>query len=189
MGTRGITGFVIDEVEKIGYQQYDSYPDGVGLNVLNFLRTADLDVVRQQARYLQVVNQDEPPTEEQIIRLAPYANTAVSTGSPTEWYVLLRETQGDPAAILNAGFVEDHSLFPADSLFCEWGYIIDLDNDVLEVYKGFQTEDHADGRFHDLDTKDEKYRPIRLVASWPLDALPEAEEFCAIDRDNEEDEA
>jgi hypothetical protein len=32
----------------------------------------------------------------------------------------------------------DSSEFLADSLFCEWAYIINLDTEILEIYKGFQ---------------------------------------------------
>lgn len=38
MGTRGFVGFVIDGQEKIGYNHFDSYPDGLGVDVLSWLR-------------------------------------------------------------------------------------------------------------------------------------------------------
>lgn len=192
MGTRGITGFVVDDEEKIGYQQYDSYPDGVGLTVLQFLRDVDHDWMLEAARNLSVVSQDiDEVTPEDIERLRPFADTLVSTGQPTEWYVLLRRTQGDPGAMLEAGVVENSAEFASDSLFCEWGYIIDLDEGVLEVYKGFQQEPHAKGRFHDRfhspSHRRDSYQPIKLVASWPLNDLPSDEEFIATTDPREED--
>ena len=41
MGTRGLVTFVTkDGVVKSAYNQYDSYPEGVGTTVLSFVRAA-----------------------------------------------------------------------------------------------------------------------------------------------------
>lgn len=147
MGTRGCFGFVIEGEEKLAYNQFDSYPSGRGVEVLRWAREASLDDVRKQAKALRVVSEDTPPTPEEIERLEEFHDAGVSTGSPTEWYSLLRNTQGDMAEILRAGYVEDASGFPLDSLFCEWAYVVDLDEEQLEVYRGFVKEPHQSGRF------------------------------------------
>lgn len=209
MGTRGFIGFVINGQEKITYNHWDSYPAGLGADVLSFLHNSDLDVVRQQAADLRVVGPDSNPTEEDVERLKGYADTGVSTGKLQEWYVLLRQTQGNPALILEAGVIEDASEFPLDSLFAEWGYIIDFDANVFEVYKGFQHGPHDKGRFASRTFSDDerelsrnhstgdRYYPCALVGSFPLDLLPEARLFLATvdpndvdyeDDDSDEDE-
>ena len=38
MGTRGAFGVIIGEKEKIGYNQFDSYPEGKGIDNLQWLR-------------------------------------------------------------------------------------------------------------------------------------------------------
>lgn len=38
MGTRGTWGFVADGDEKLTYNHFDSYPDGLGVDVLDALR-------------------------------------------------------------------------------------------------------------------------------------------------------
>ena len=48
MGTRGFVGFVAEGREVIAYQQFDSYPSGVGVDTLRWLRSANLDVVAQR---------------------------------------------------------------------------------------------------------------------------------------------
>lgn len=191
MGTRGFVGFVADGKETITYCQYDSYPSGVGLNVLHWARTVtDWNEVRRQAAALVHVDDDTPPTPEQIERLRQYADTDVSTRKLTEWYVLLRETQGEPALILESGHAEHASEWPGDSLFCEWGYLIDLDQSVLEVYRGFQTKPHTTGRFHDR-TRDggpepsygggSTYYPVRLVRTWKFSELPDEPVFLRLE--------
>lgn len=192
MGTRGALGFVADGTEKITYNHNDSYPGGLGTDVLGWLRNQDPDFLRMQVKALQVVDPDSTPTPEQIKKLRRYAVTDVSTGNLEEWYVLLRHTQGDPAAILDAGYLIDGGEFPADSLYCEYAYVVDTDKGVFEAYRGFQREPHTDGRFagRPLDEAEQArriralgstytYYPVRLVASWELTELPEPEAFLA----------
>lgn len=177
MSTRGFVGFVVDGTEKIAYNHYDSYPSNLGCNVLEWLSKAHLGGAQRQASALRVVSSDSTPTAEDIERLRGYANQNVSTRRIDEWYVLLHETQGNPAAMLDAGVVEDGHEFPLDSLFAEWGYLVDFDARTFEVYKGFQDAAHDKGRFAGRPGRDERYYPVALAASWPLDALPTKDEF------------
>jgi hypothetical protein len=184
MGTRGFVGFVVDGTEKIAYNHSDSYPSGLGTDVLGWLRKAHLGAARRQAAELRAVEADSKPSPEDIERLRGYADMGVGTQQVDDWYVLLRHTQGNPAAMLDAGVIEDASQFPADSLFAEWGYVVDFDEETFEVYQGFQNAWHSKGRFAQLEPRDrshsgETYYPVALIASWPLHALPTDETFIA----------
>lgn len=178
IGTRGFITFVVNGVEKTAYNHFDSYPDGVGLHVLGWLRRVctDLDTVREQARALRVVDPDSTPTAEDIERLRDFADHRVSSQRLDEWYVLLRKTQGRPEQILRAGVIEDSAEFPTDSLFAEWGYVIDLDAQAFEIYRGFQKRPHSKGRFADR-AGSRGYAPVALAKTWPLRALPDDMEF------------
>jgi hypothetical protein len=196
MGTRGLTGFVVNNQIKAGYQQFDSYPGGVGVEVLNFCRTLDkpdsLIELRKKVMALKVVPENGNPTPEQFAELKKngFADSGVSTGS--DWYAALRNTQGKPAEILRSGFVTDSASFGNDSLFCEWAYVIDTDNNMLEVYKGFQTEKPETGRWKDAEPSesfgDRKYYGVALVALYRLSALPTDEEFLKLDYDDEKED-
>ena len=209
MGTRGFIGFVINGQEKIAYNHWDSYPRGLGVDVLSFLLNSDPDVIRQQAANLRVVAPDSSPTDEDVEKLRGYSDTSVSSGDIKEWYVLLRRTQGNPALMLEAGVIEDAAEFPLDSLFAEWGYVIDFDANMFEVYKGFQHAPHELGRFASRGLSDNElergrnvitgnsYYPCALVGYFPLDALPSTRLFLATvdpndvdyeDDDSDEDE-
>ncbi|WP_433233941.1 hypothetical protein [Actinomadura nitritigenes] len=184
MGTRGFIGFVADGEEKIAYNQFDSYPSGVGVTVMEWLRSGSTPHLREQVKALRVVPDDSEPTPEDIQRLSEFADLRVSDKDPREWYVLLRDTQGDPGAILRAGVIEDASGFPLDSLFCEWGYLIDLDAETFEVYRGFQHQPHDKGRFASRGGEQyanaglpHGYYPVALAKSWPLAELPTPEQF------------
>jgi hypothetical protein len=185
MGTRGFVGFVADGTEKIAYNHFDSYPEGLGKDVLTWLTgvvavEAGIETLTETARQLRVVDPRGEPTDEDIGGLRQYQ--------------LLRETQGDPQAMLAAGVVEDAHDFPLDSLFAEWGYVVDLDAGVFEAYKGFQHEAHGEGRFAGRTPSSGRvatgYHPCRLVATWPLSALPTPEDFVRqLEPSDEEDES
>jgi hypothetical protein len=185
MSTRGFLGFVANERETITYIHFDAYPSALGADVLKWARTvADWDTVRQQAAALVHIDGDVMPTEEQRTALAQYAKPDVGgkEGDPgEEWYRLLHGTFGDPAATLVGGHAPHAPDWPGDSLCCEWGYLVDLDANTFEVYQGFQQVPHK-GRFSGRETNPRSgYAPVKLLASWPLDALPDDETFLASD--------
>lgn len=188
MGTRGFVGFVVDGQAKIAYNHWDSYPSGLGLEVLEWLRgelaaeqEGTVTAWRTQAKALATVP-DRAPNDEERAALAEFRDDNV--GGPIhdpreEWYKLLRYTQGKPGAMLKAGFYEDASDFPLDSLFCEWGYLVDLDNERVEVYEGFNKHPLASGRWAGFPARD-GYYPVRLRMRIGFDALPADEDFVTL---------
>ena len=174
MGTRGTLGFRVNGVDKLTYNHYDSYPDWLGKDVVEWCRTkkGQWDAVKARATALEDVS-DRKPTMADVERLSQYANLGVSCGDPyQEWYVLLRETQGELDAILDAAVFESQAGFITDSRFCEYGYIVNLDDMVLEFYEGFQKEPHNKGRYAN-EPGSEGYFSCALVGSFPLDDIPE----------------
>jgi hypothetical protein len=62
--------------------------------------------VYEAARRLKPIHVNHPdPTETEQRALAKYADLGVSERSLSDWYCLLRTTQGDPALTLEAGYV------------------------------------------------------------------------------------
>lgn len=185
MGTRGVLGFRQNGKDKLTYSHFDSYPSWLGNIVNDSLREVLTDRKRgikwleKKVASLKMVEEEIPPTEAQIAKLCKYLNLNVSTESKKDWYCLLRDTQGDFVEILNAGLAIDYSDFILDSLFCEWGYIINLDTKKLEVYKGFQKTTHQKGRYGSSGTVfenqtvmiGEQYYPCALVMEIPFKNL------------------
>jgi hypothetical protein len=188
MSTRGFLTFVAEGVEKTTYNHCDSYPEGLGADVLKWLRDQDLTMVREKATALRVAAKDSKPTAEDIERLKDFARTYVGSQQLDDWYVLLRETQGDPGLMLEAGVIEDGSDFPTDSLFAEWGYVVDLDAQTFEVYEGFQHHTHDKGRFASREGR-AGYAPVALLKSYPLADLPTTESFLAEVCGNEDEDS
>lgn len=190
MGTRGLMAFRCDGVDKGAYNHWDSYPSGLGAKLVDFVRqhvVGHLEDVRQSVRSLTVIaDGHNVPTEEQVRQLQEFADDNVSSGKRTEWYCLLRKCQGDPENTLVSGYILDGMNFIYDSLFCEWAYVINLDELLFEVYKGWQHNPHSKGRYADMETQGKEYYPCALVAAFPLLDIPQ-DWVAAVDPEEEED--
>lgn len=171
MGTRHLIAVYQGGTHKIGqYGQWDGYPSGQGKDVLTFLH--DENKVHMLKEYRLKNCRFLTPKEIEKINLEK---------NPIESRPQLSRNMG--ADILNLAATVDRlalvdSLeFAADSLFCEWAYVIDFDQNVFEVYKGFNTT-QAVGRFADMPTEaGSEYQPVTLIKSYALDDLPSFEEF------------
>lgn len=193
MGTRGAIGFRIDDQDKVAYNHFDSYPSALGVTALGFVRTFDPDSLAEKARALRLINTetDKPTTEDvKACEAAGFADYGVSTGKPDDWYCLLRGAQGELASYLEVGVIPDASDFLIDSLFCEWAYIINLDTDKLEVYRGFNKAAGGAGRYaskleEGKEWRDPEYYGVALIAEVPLtfirDLQPEGVEAVALE--------
>ncbi len=156
MGTRGHLTFIIDGQRKTAYNHWDSYPSALGVGVLNWLHGAVVasvpDLVKA-ARGLRVVSPDSEPTDDDIKALAEFWNKSVGdrTRERPEWYQLLRDTQGDPAAILRAGVIEDGSGYGG----IEWEYEVDCDTKALRAAYTYDRDNRAEWAFGELPTAEE----------------------------------
>ena len=182
MGTRGAFGVVVDGETKIGYNQYDSYPEHGGVENLMWLRSViendNEDVVRHKALSCQLVDDNDTPTDEDIAKLSKVTNLEVSERSTDVWYCLTRETHGSIEKMLDCGYILNSRSFGYDSLFCEWAYVVDFDNRQFEVYKGFNKGKATKGRWMDGDVDPNNgYGPVQLIALYHFDSLPTDEDF------------
>lgn len=169
MSTRGIYGFLVDGKPYLTYNHYDSYPGGLGVTLVEWLKNSskdELENLKDRVLSLKLVSEDQKPNPEDIEKLLSYADLNVGNQSVNAWYSLLRETQGDIEATLNCGYMIDNYSFGKDSLFCEWGYIINLDEKSFDVYKGFQSTAPTKGIYVDEDSEMSGYFPINCVKSY-----------------------
>jgi hypothetical protein len=115
------------------------------------------------------------------------------------WPHLQRDCGGAVLELIHTDKAKEVSLesidFTKDSLFCEWCYVIDLDQQTFEIFKGFNTEPlKANERFyfdgysgpkeHDERDKDHKptgekyaYYPVCFLKKYPLAKLPTLAKF------------
>lgn len=189
MSTRHLTCVVKDSDYKVAqYGQGDGYYSGAGINALHFLRD-ELD----REKFLANLAQAYEPNDEQIAEMnarIKAENKSVSALYPS----LSRDTGSDIFGLIQNSNepvpVQLSIKFAADSLFCEYAYVVDFDKGTFEVFKGYNTSPLIEGeRFYGAkgEDQDNRYFPVRHVKTYQLDALPSDEQFLA-DLDPQEEE-
>lgn len=174
MPTRGFYGLVVDDTVKITYLHSDAYPEFLGVRFLGDVQELLLahgPAILALAREFTVVSEDGTPTDAQrdLIR----DRIDIEPGLEGDWYSALREIQGDFAKVLRAGFCPDASWFPVDGQSCEWGYLLDLDAQKLEVYKGLSKLPAQAGRWKWAEPEREStFYPVTRIACWDLSEVP-----------------
>ena len=174
MSTRGAIGFRKDGVDKVTYNHSDSYPDWLLRKVVEFASQHTDLALNNMFDRIELVNEGDVPTPDQIEVYNKYSNTNVGIQSSESWYCLLRETQGDLEVYSLLGgcthMIDSHE-FLSDSLFCEWAYIINLDLHCLEIYKGFNEDPKAAGRYAKVKDSRNNYQGVALIKAIDLDDI------------------
>lgn len=202
MGTRHLIMVIAGGETKIAqYGQWDGYPDGQGVEVLNFLKQIDLrgewKTFYERVRALNWLTKEqseEIEKDENWPQKHPYLSR--DAGARILYAVHFHEMEVNEGygkrkkvPVKITGLV-DSTAFAADSLFCEWAYVIDLDKKVLEVYSGFnQNPVDETHRFYHLNDKTEgEYGIIALEHTFSLDELPSREKFLSVFEKSEDNE-
>ncbi|WP_320910257.1 hypothetical protein [Citrobacter farmeri] len=194
MGTRHLTCVVKDGNYKVAqYGQWDGYYSGAGIGILNFLR----DQLNRE-KFLANLAQTFQPDDGQIETM----NAALKAAgkSIAQLYPSMHRDTGDDILELIQNASEPVPLrvdvgFAADSLFCEYAYVVDFDKNTFEVFEGFNHEPLAEGeRFYGVESgedtshRTDKYYPVRHRKTYQLAALPTNEEFLSELEPETEDE-
>ena len=164
MGTRGIYGYHKNGIDKLTYNHFDSYPSVLGKGIIDYVRKYTDGEIDKAFNKIIMVKHNIKPTKKMISNCKDYTDLGVSNQSINDIYCLLRNSQGD----LNPYhkgllYMIDSKDFIKDSLFCEWGYIINLDTHKLEIYRGFN-KTRSINRYCGKSTKHQDgYYPCSLI--------------------------
>ena len=197
MSTRGAWGFKYKGIYKVTYNHSDSYPDGLGEVICNFVANHTVSELREMAQKLKLVNDNKKPTAKQKQKLQKWADSTgikianTDVGGPDAagtWYQLLRGAQSAPEMYATGlPFMIDEHEFLYDSLFCEYAYIIDLDDEVLRFYTGYNKNNRAAGPFATKQAAGQRdeYYGVAERGSWALttDAITLLNNMLAIDNE------
>lgn len=197
MGTRNLVAVQIDGRYKIAqYGQWDGYPSGKGLEVLEFLRER-----MNEAVFVKALRSSTYIAPEKLDALWK------KYGADDEGWVTMEQaaamkrdhpefSRDTGAKILD--IVQEHPegmeladsiSFAADGLFCEWIWVIDFDKRTYEGYEGGGGKRLESGeRFYEFDSEEGVmgYHSPHLVAAFRLDELPTDEDFLAAFKEEED---
>ena len=152
MSIKGAFGIRIYNIDKIVYNNTDSYWEELGRNiasdVIDYISSDDgMKYLKTKAKELSVVE------DHNVYNL-------FEKGSFSSF-------------IENGQFVDDRN-FLYDSLFCEHAYIVNLDTEMFEIYKGLQLNEPKKSRYADKKPVDNGiYWGVELVNEIPLKCLKE----------------
>lgn len=206
MGTRNLTAVMIDGEYKVAqYGQWDGYPDGQGMTALMFLSTPGMiDKLKAnlgKVRFLDANGRDKDFADSYDKNAPTWSNEPDKrTPEQRRWFsayisrdlgadILHNIAESDDAEIILKNSID----FANDSLFCEWAYVIDFDENTFEVFSGFNNAKESEGRRFCSDdgspAGDTTYYAVKPVKVYRLDALPTPEQFLADFSEDEEDES
>ena len=173
MGSRGIYGLYKNGVDKVTYSHGNSYPKDLGVYIVNFIKTNSIQELNQIFYKIILVDEETEPTKEQIEECKKYFDDKFNKDYINNWYYLLRKSQSilEPYKE-DLKYMIDSKDFLKSSLYCEWGYIINLDSNELEIYRGFQKE-LSDNRFKIDKSDNYGYYNCKLLKSVPLNEVTE----------------
>ncbi|MHA2085214.1 MAG: hypothetical protein ACXABD_15770 [Candidatus Thorarchaeota archaeon] len=202
MGTRHLTCVVLEKEYVIAqYGQWDGYPEGAGVFILEALHNAGLvgyAKMKEYAKDLIEISAGELKdlwTECGADPNSNWVDMEVSNKFAKKYPYFSRDCGYHIVQYLIDGQlkkVNRQLSFVEDGLYCEWVWVIDLDKDTFEVYKGFNKEPLAPTeRFHEFEGRKYStgsYEPAKHLVTFSLFNLPTREDFLEATNLEEEDE-
>lgn len=176
MGTRHLIAVVLDGEYKVAqYGQWDGYLTGQGNAILKFLgqlggddNLACFEKNLRRCKFItdsDIIRFREDENSQETKQFIDFADRDI--GSKILYFI--RDYELDETI-----YLRDSITFGADSLFCEYAYVIDLDNKVLEVYTGFNRSPiDSSERFASIPPETDGYYQVKLFSKYNFSELPE----------------
>lgn len=144
VGTSGAYGFHKNGIDKITFNKFDSYPNYLGENITDFIMNNSIEEINRIFDRIIMVDDNIKPTKEQIIECKNYFENfygMIPNMTEDNWYALLFKVHGNLNLYKNElKYMIENNDTIKNSIYCRWGYIINLDKNELEIYVGGQRE-------------------------------------------------
>lgn len=164
MGTRHLIEVVSNNETKVAqYGQWDGYPSGQGVDILTFLRVHRIDMFKKavdncvfidDARIRQYcIDAGDSPDNK-----SGFIDFRVAENFKRMHPALSRDAGADVLNIIidnNGVELLDSRNFAEDTTFCEFAYVINLDENKLYCYECGKTKKFYECSILELPTKEE----------------------------------
>lgn len=165
---KGTVGFIYQNKISLGYNDENSNPDYLGGDVLDLIIRINKEkgwkVFKEHSLNLKNIDTADENMLKKYEKYSSPGNSKIfSDIISTEWLIEMYE-----------GKIQDYIIdnqFIKESLYCEYGYIINLDNMKLEYYLGDQEKPQKNNRFG--NTNIDGYYPCRLVCNFDILTISE----------------
>ena len=137
----GLWGFRKNDKDKLTYKESFTHPLFLGTDIINFIKKTSINQMNALFDRLKMISSTDGITENN--------------------YKINNYKQNDIVEMYDFG----HLIM--DSKACEFAYIINLDNEVLEIWAEDFVGVETDSRYGTERNKN-KFPPMRLVAEFPL---------------------
>lgn len=152
MSTRGLVGIKHDNKYFGIYNHQDSYPEGLGANFLDMIK--------------EILPFGGSSIIKDINQIVKNVNDIVETFDDEDVDNTVEYLKG---VLLGKKHKINNDIdFIKDSLFCEYAYFIDFDENQVLVYKGGQTYPDPDNPFGEDQYNDNGYYPCSLSCKISL---------------------
>ena len=183
MSANGAFGFYKNGVTKVTYNHSDSYPTGLGDKIVKFCIDTNIKDMNDIFDRIILINECEPPTPRKLYAANKLnlVDLTVGDNEIKDFYCLFHGVHGNLQIYQNPEmkWMGDNSSFLECGLFCEWAYIINLDTNILEIYKGGvkKIDDMYESRYYNTNEDyyeeglNETYYPVKIVAKLTLNNI------------------
>lgn len=176
LGTSGAYGFHRKGIDKITFNKFDSYPSCLGENIVEFIMNTSIDEMNEVFDNIILVDEKSKPTNEQANECEGYFENfggMIPNLNKDNWCALLFKVQGRLGLYKNdlKYMIEGNNCI-RKSILCHWGYIINLDNNELEIYIGGQRESQ-DNRYKCNEPDQYGFYNCKLFKSISFDKIDE----------------
>ncbi len=148
MGTRNLTVVLLNDEHKVAqYGQWDGYPTGQGKTICEFLQNGfDLEQFKKtfgKCRFLDAEGHDKEFVESYNKNAPSWSNEPDNrTPEQKHWFDAYVSRDLGASILQTIADSTDREIVLRDELdfatdgSCEWAYVLDLDNEKLEVFDG-----------------------------------------------------
>jgi len=159
---------------------FDGYPGVVAAEVIDFLNQ-DKSIIK---KFKSNLKNCCFLTEQELNNQTVFKKNPTRTNTASNILSIITKNRDQPIYLKNSLY------FAAESLYCEWLYVIDFDKNTFEIFKGFNEDPlHQDERFYNLTNSilaKKKQYPVKLAIAYGLENLPTLSD--CLDYLNDDDE-